>query len=104
MMKRRAFLLTALIFISAPWTVTSKETQPKRDGAISGRVMGDDGQPLAGAQVISFGVGKLPMAGGMQMTNCDAEGNFKVPGLQHGVYMLMVRSPGYVFNQNQSRK
>ena len=104
MMKRRALLLTALFFISAPWTVTSQETQPKREGAISGRVMGDDGQPLAGAQVIAFGVGKSPMAGGMQMTICDAEGNFKVPGLQHGVYTLMVRSPGYVFNQNQSRK
>ena len=103
-MKRLALLLAALLFISVSWTTTAQETQPKREGAISGRVLADDGQPLAGAQVMALGVGKSPIASATQTTNCDAEGNFKVPGLQHGVYSLVARSPGYVSMQNQSRK
>jgi hypothetical protein len=104
-MKRLSLMGAALLFIiSASWTSSAQETQPKREGAISGRVVADDGQPLAGAQVIALGVGQSPIAGATQTTKCDAEGNFKVSGLQHGVYSVVARSPGYVFNQNQSRK
>lgn len=62
-MKRLSLTLSALLFISASWTATAQETQPKREGAISGRVVADDGQPLAGAQVMALGVGKSPITG-----------------------------------------
>jgi Carboxypeptidase regulatory-like domain len=103
-MKRLALLFAALLFILLARTMPAQEPQPKREGAISGRVVADDGQPLAGAQVIAIGVGKSPIAGGMQMTTCDAEGNFKMAGLSHGVYSLLARSPGYVSTQHQSLK
>jgi len=103
-MKRLSLTLAALLFISASSAATAQETQPKREGAISGRVVADDGQPLAGAQVIALGVGKSPLTGLPQMTHCDAEGNFKVTGLSHGVYLLLARAPGYVSTQNQFRK
>ncbi len=54
--------------------------------------------------MIAIGVGKSPIAGGTQMTSCDAEGNFKVAGLSQGVYSLLARSPGYVTTQHQSLK
>jgi hypothetical protein len=99
-MKRLAIPLAALLSISA----FGQETKPQREGAISGRVVADDGQPLGGAQVIAVGVGRSRIMGGTQMTNCDAEGNFKVAGLSSGVYSLLARSPGYISVQDQSRK
>jgi len=103
-MKRLALLFAVLLFISLARTAPAQEPQPKREGAISGRVVADDGQPLAGAQVIAIAAGKSQIAGAAQMSACDAEGNFKVTGLSHGVYSLLARAPGYVSVQNQSRK
>jgi hypothetical protein len=98
-MKRLAIPLTALLFISA----FAQETRPKREGVISGRVVADDGQAMGGAQVMAVGVGKSPFTIAQQMTNCDADGNFKVTGLSLGAYSLLARSPGYVSVQDQSR-
>ncbi|MGH9935134.1 MAG: hypothetical protein ACREAM_02750 [Blastocatellia bacterium] len=57
-MKRLALLLAILLFILPMWTAPAQELQPKREGAISGRVVADDGQPLAGAQAMDLGVAK----------------------------------------------
>jgi len=103
-MKKSSLTLAALLFISASWTATAQETRPKREGVISGRVVADDGQPTGGAHVIAIGVSKSPVPGAMQWTNCDADGNFKVTGLSHGVYSIIARAPGYVPVQDQSRK
>jgi hypothetical protein len=103
-MKRSSLALAALLFMSASWTATAQETKPKREGVISGRVVADDGQPMGGAQVIAVGVGRSPITGAPQMTNCDADGNFKVTGLSHGVYSIVAQAPGYVPVQDQSRK
>jgi carboxypeptidase family protein len=99
-MKRLAIPLAALLSISA----FAQETKPQREGAISGRVVADDGQPMGGAQVIAVSVGKSRITGGTQSTNCDADGNFKVTGLSSGVYSLQAMSPGYVSVQDQSYK
>jgi hypothetical protein len=103
-MKKSSLTLAALLFISASWAATAQESRPKREGVISGRLVADDGQPMGGAQVIAIGVSKSPIAGGMQMTNCDADGNFKVTGLSHGVYSIVAQAPGYVSVQDPSRK
>ncbi len=103
-MKRLSLTLAALFLISASWTAASQETQSKREGSISGRVVADDGQPMAHVQLIALGVGKSPITSPPQITNCDAEGNFKVTGLSHGVFLLQARAPGYVSSHNLSRK
>ncbi|MGH9754532.1 MAG: carboxypeptidase regulatory-like domain-containing protein [Blastocatellia bacterium] len=99
-MKQLAMPLAALLFISA----FAQEAQPKREGVISGRVVADDGQPMGGAQVIAAGAGQSPLTIVSQMTNCDADGNFKLTGLSHGVYSLVARAPGYISVQDQPRK
>ncbi|HEX5082997.1 MAG TPA: carboxypeptidase regulatory-like domain-containing protein [Blastocatellia bacterium] len=99
-MKLLAIPLAVFLSISA----FAQETKPQREGAISGRVVADDGQPMSGAQVSAVSVGRSRLAGATQMTNCDADGNFKVTGLSSGVYSLLARSPGYVSVQGQSRK
>src|SRR5262245_43391560 len=103
-MKKSSLTLAALLFISASWAAIAQETRPKREGVISGRLVADDGQPMGGAEVIAIGVSKSPFAGGVQMTNCDADGNFKVMGLSHGVYLIAAQAPGYVSVQDLSRK
>jgi hypothetical protein len=103
-MKKSSLTLAALLVISAPWTAAAQETRPKREGMISGRVVADDGQPMGSVEVIAIGVSKSPIAGGMQMTSCDAEGNFKMTGLSHGVYSIVAQAPGYVSVQDLSRK
>jgi hypothetical protein len=103
-MERLSLALAALLFMSASWTGAAQEKKPKREGVISGRVVADDGQPLGGAHVMAVGVGKPPVTIAGQMTNCDADGNFKLAGLSHGVYSIVARAPGYVSVQDQSRK
>jgi Carboxypeptidase regulatory-like domain len=103
-MKKSSLTLGALLFISASWTATAQETRPKREGVISGRLVADDGQPMGGAQVMAAGVSKSPIAGGVQMTICDADGNFNMTGLSHGVYSIVAKAPGYVSVQSLSRK
>jgi hypothetical protein len=100
MIKRLAIPLAALLSISA----FAQEAKPQREDMLTGRVVADDGQPMGGAQVIALSVGRSRITGGMQMTNCDAEGNFKLTGLSSGVYSLLVNSPGYVSVEDQSRK
>jgi hypothetical protein len=99
-MKLLAIPLAVFLSISA----FAQETKTAREGAISGRVVADDGQPMGGAQVIAMSVGRSRIAVMPQMANCDAEGNFNVTGLSSGVYSLLARSPGYVSVQDQSRK
>lgn len=106
-MKKTNMSLAVFMTIALAMLANAQEPQPKREGAISGRVIADDGQPVAGAQVMAVAVGKASMGAlisGSQRSVCDAEGNFKVAGLTHGVYTLLAQSPGYVSDSNQSRK
>src|SRR5256885_16293811 len=65
--------------------------QPK-DNAISGRVVSESGQPLSGVNVSLSAIG----SNGGQRTTTDNEGNFKIQGLDGGIYRIFLNSPGYV--------
>ncbi|HEY0375794.1 MAG TPA: carboxypeptidase-like regulatory domain-containing protein [Pyrinomonadaceae bacterium] len=72
-----------------------------RGGAITGRVVGDDGRPLADAVVqLSKAYGR--MAGSPLSANTDAEGKFRVTELEHGLYTVMVLLPGFI-NAQEAR-
>jgi hypothetical protein len=96
--------LMAIAFLSLAWTAHAQESQTNREGVISGRVVAADGQPLTSVSVMTLAVGKAPTSWASQPTTCDAEGNFKVTGLSHGVYNLMAVAPGYISDPNQERK
>ncbi len=106
-MKKTNMSLAVFMTIALAMLANAQEPQPKREGAISGRVIADDGQPVAGARVMAIDVGRASLGAivsGANETATDAEGNFKVAGLTHGVYTLLAQSPGYVSDSNQSRK
>src|SRR5262245_53776082 len=80
-------------------TVTPDQTEQnsarrKREGAITGRVIGADGQPAPDAHVFARQISDKP--GSQEAELADGEGNFKLTGLSPGAYLLNAYAPGYV--------
>src|SRR5262245_4848214 len=73
-----------------------------REGAIPGRVVGPDGQPMAGARVVVL---RISERGGSQHSAIVADdGNFKLTGLSPGIYVLQAHAPGYVSAETPAEK
>ena len=67
---------------------------PERpNGAMAGRVMNSAGEPLVGAVAYVSPVGGN---GTSQSAAVDRDGNFKVDGLETGIYRASVSMPGYI--------
>ncbi len=67
-------------------------------GTISGRVVGEDGQPIPRAIVSIIALsGKLEkMMSGRMALKTDAEGKFEAAGLDTAPYTVVARAPGYL--------
>ncbi|HEX8178929.1 MAG TPA: carboxypeptidase-like regulatory domain-containing protein [Pyrinomonadaceae bacterium] len=63
---------------------------PRPQGSITGRVVGDDGQPLAGVVVYANSLRQQHSAGGS-----DAEGKFTLNNLDHSAYTIGAYLAGY---------
>jgi protocatechuate 3,4-dioxygenase beta subunit len=108
MKRAMSLLLIALCAASARTSLGSQDpakTEPSsqternsarqnREGAITGRVVGPDGQPMAGARVVAI---RFSERSGSQHSAIVADdGNFKLAGLSPGIYILQAHAPGYV--------
>ena len=87
-------LLAWTLVISATVCGQQQATQPEenRSGTISGRVVNESGQPMAGATVY------IRPAGGVlanRSATTNLEGNFQVKGLDPALYYLNASSPAY---------
>jgi protocatechuate 3,4-dioxygenase beta subunit len=65
-------------------------------GSITGRVVGESGEPLPGALVYVGHRGTVPQLIRAQRVAADDEGNFQVTGLDPGLYSVLANIPGYV--------
>ena len=63
-------------------------------GSITGRVVSESGEPLAGVWVTVFS--RAPGSRSPHNTSTDDEGNFNVAGIEPGVYAIGASMPGYV--------
>lgn len=63
-----------------------------RGGEITGRVIDPNGTPMAGIQVAAMRF--MPMPSRSQ-TETDADGNFRLTGLDEGAYNVSAKSPGF---------
>jgi Carboxypeptidase regulatory-like domain len=98
---KRLFLSISCVAIGLSFLASTIHAQSQTDetggenskGAITGRVVDQNGQPLANAQVSvrSYGVNA---PGGIVTT--DREGNFRVSGLDPFAYLVSATMPGYV--------
>src|ERR1044071_1119308 len=70
---------------------TAPKTEQPTIGTIDGKVVNESGQPLAGAMVFVRTVN----LGNARSTITDLEGNFRVNGLQTGLYLITANSPAY---------
>ncbi|HEY0384409.1 MAG TPA: carboxypeptidase-like regulatory domain-containing protein, partial [Pyrinomonadaceae bacterium] len=82
---------------------SAQQTQPsgiaggtegaRRTGSITGRVLTDDGHPLANVTIFAFGLGTGGRPAG---DTTDADGKFQLRDLRPGAYNVQVNAPGYV--------
>jgi Carboxypeptidase regulatory-like domain len=85
-----------------PSQTERNSARQNREGAITGRVFGPDGQPIAGARVVAL---RISERGGSQHSAVVGDdGNFKLAGLSPGVYILQAHAPGYVSPETLSEK
>jgi protocatechuate 3,4-dioxygenase beta subunit len=70
----------------------SHDVQLRRAGFVTGRVVGPNGQPVAGALFV------LRQGDLRETTNTDPEGRFELTGLRPGVHEMYCRSDDYTLN------
>ena len=66
-------------------------------GILSGSVVNESGQPLAGVAISVWDAGRRGLP---RSTTTDAEGNFRVPGLMASLYSVSAFLPAYVREAN----
>jgi len=71
----------------------SPQTEEVKSGSLTGRVVNESGQPLAGATVYTRLAG---YALGTRTVTSNLEGNFQINGLDPAVYYLSAMAPAYV--------
>lgn len=101
-------LLTVLCASSAQattWPQDQAKTAPSnqierdparqsREGAITGHVIGPDGQSMANARVFAYRIGEN--SGSPHSATVDDDGSFKLTGLPPGIYNVSARALGYI--------
>jgi 5-hydroxyisourate hydrolase-like protein (transthyretin family) len=85
-----ACLFARATFAQSP-APTPEKARPK--GVITGRVVGDDGQAVAGARVYAQSNRARGGAGGMAITKSD--GTFKIENVERAPYIVNAYAPGF---------
>ncbi|HEY7182119.1 MAG TPA: carboxypeptidase-like regulatory domain-containing protein, partial [Blastocatellia bacterium] len=113
-MNRMSILLLTVICASPARTATGLQDQAKtapsnrieqnsveqnpaprrREGSITGRVIGPDGQPMADARVFAYRIGEN--SGSSHSAAVADDGSFKLTGLQPGLYNVEAGAPGHI--------
>ncbi|HSE17132.1 MAG TPA: carboxypeptidase-like regulatory domain-containing protein [Pyrinomonadaceae bacterium] len=71
---------------------TPKRTDEPASGVIAGKVVNENGQPMAGAGVFLRAVNA---PGGARTTFTDLDGNFRISGLEPALYVVTSNAPAY---------
>src|SRR5258705_4183668 len=93
------FLISVAQFLSiastcwAQQAVGSTKPSEKPNGTITGRVVNSAGEPLSGAVVYAALLGTSSRS---QRATVDSNGEFKIDGLEAGLYRVSAGAPGYV--------
>ena len=101
MLKNSSSLAAALILLgsicfSTPAQQRAPAPEPAGEvttGAITGRVVNDRGEPMPGATIY---VRALSSMNQNRTTTADAEGNFRITGLEPALYTMSSFAPAYV--------
>jgi len=95
MIRNRSILAVVVLALCVVVQAQVRSPAPKTEqpalGTIDGKVVNESGQPLAGAMVFVRTVNP----GISRSTITDLEGNFRVNGLETGLYLVIANSPAY---------
>jgi hypothetical protein len=87
-----ALIIASCLAVCAQTPAPTPKTQDEPEiGAIDGKVVNENGQPLPGAAVLIRAVNS--QSG--RTTTTDADGNFRVSGLAHALYIISANEPAY---------
>ena len=99
-MRRKLFLILLTAFLLTPGSLQSAfsqspqdEATPRSNGAITGRVLNENGQPVSHATVFVSGPTSLPQ---QRTATTDDGGNFQVAGLDASLYFVRASAPAYI--------
>ena len=84
--------LSILLFVLAISITAQGQSSEDTSGTISGRVVSDSGQPLGGASLFVRAVNPNSPP---RSTVADAEGNFRLNGLDPALYTISASAPAY---------
>ena len=104
-MKRILQIITVLaavftVAMSAQQTgfrLVEAQTSQQPGNSITGRIVGDDGQPLSRALVYISST----RSAGFQRVEADETGGFRIDGLKPGSYTISASAPGYAFPRDR---
>ena len=72
------------------------EREEEPTGFITGRVVGEGGEPLPGVVVFAVPRSSFVLASSRRVAPTEEDGSFRVTGLNPGLYSFSVTAPGYV--------
>ncbi len=93
------FLLLLLCAVARGQAPAAQTREEPATGALSGRVVSENGQPLAGATLFVRGVNSVTSG---RTTSSDAEGNFRINGLEPALYTVTAFAPAYITPQDNT--
>ncbi|HEX6043129.1 MAG TPA: carboxypeptidase-like regulatory domain-containing protein [Pyrinomonadaceae bacterium] len=99
MFKNTSFLAAVVILLGSICFSTHAQEPPRvaesepSNGVITGRVVNERGEPMAGATVYVRPIGAMASS---RNTTTDTEGNFRVTSLEPALYLVTSYSPAYV--------
>jgi hypothetical protein len=102
---QKLFAASILVIIVCGWlhaqvpSASPKKPDEPVTGVISGRVVNESGQPLAGA---SLSIRPVNSVGTSRTTTSDLEGNFRMSGLEPALYIVSGNAPAYTTLPNET--
>ncbi|HET6977434.1 MAG TPA: carboxypeptidase-like regulatory domain-containing protein [Pyrinomonadaceae bacterium] len=85
-------VLVLCVVVRGQERLAERKTPEPTTGSIDGKVVNESGQPLAGASVFVRMVNSAVLN---RSTTTDMDGNFRVNGLETGLYVVAAQAPAY---------
>ncbi len=89
----KPLLILTIIAFAVMSTMAQTQTKTARPSTLTGRILDEDGQPLAGASVSALRAGGVALQGA---TTTDAQGRFTISNLSPSAYSILANFAPYV--------
>ncbi len=88
--------LNAQALVADAKEMVAPKKADSRKGSITGRVMGEDGQPSVGQRVNLMPMKRTQQGGNFPAMTTDDKGEFKFTNIEVGLYSVLSSAPGFI--------